>query len=35
MVYKKWAPYQGDNLGVITSLYGSIKEELSEFQKVT
>ena len=30
---KKWAPSQEENLGVITSVYEFIKEELSEFQK--
>ena len=33
MENKKWAPSQEDNLGVITSLYEFIKEELSELQK--
>ena len=31
----KWAPSQEDNLGVITSVYEFIKEELSELQKKT
>ena len=33
MENKKWAPSQEENLGVITSLYEFIKEELSELQK--
>tara|TARA_B100000945_G_scaffold172463_1_gene138098 strand:- start:21 stop:230 length:210 start_codon:yes stop_codon:yes gene_type:complete len=32
---KKWSPTQEENLGVITSVYESIKEELSELQKKT
>ena len=32
---KKWAPSQEENIGVITSVYESIKEELSELQKET
>ena len=32
---KKWAPSQEENLGVITRIYESIKEELSELQKET
>ena len=35
MQNKKWAPSQEENLGVITSLYKYIKEELSELQKET
>ena len=35
MEYKKWAPSQEENLGVITSVYEFIKEELSELQKET
>ena len=35
MKNKKWAPSQEENLGIITSVYESIKEELSELQKVT
>ena len=35
MENKKWAPSQEDNLGVITSVYESIKEELSILQKKT
>ena len=35
MENKKWAPSKEENLGVITSLYESIKEELSELQKET
>ena len=33
MENKKWVPYQEENLGVITSVYEFIKEELSELQK--
>ena len=33
MENKKWVPSQEDNLGVITSVYEFIKEELSELQK--
>ena len=33
MENNKWAPSQEDNLGVITSVYEFIKEELSELQK--
>ena len=32
---KKWVPSQEENIGVITGAYESIKEELSELQKVT
>ena len=32
---KKWAPSQEENKGVITSIYESIKGELSELQKET
>ena len=32
---KKWAPSREENIGVITSVYESIKEELSELEKVT
>ena len=35
MKNKKWAPSQEENLGVITSVYEFIKEELSELQKET
>ena len=35
MENKKWAPSQEENLGVITSVYKFIKEELSELQKKT
>ena len=35
MENKKWAPSQEENLGVITSVYEFIKEELSELQKKT
>ena len=32
---KRWAPSQEENLGVITSVYEFIKEELSELQNKT
>ena len=32
MENKKWAPSQEENLGVITSVYEFIKEELSKLQ---
>ena len=35
MENKKWVPSQEENLGVITSVYEFIKEELSELQKET
>jgi len=35
MENKKWTPSQDENLGVITSVYEFIKEELSELQKET
>ena len=35
MENKKWAPSQEENLGVITSVYEFIKEELSELKKNT
>ena len=35
MENKKWAPSQEENLGVITSVYEFIKEELSELQEET
>ena len=35
MENKKWAPSQEKNFGIITSVYESIKEELSELQKNT
>ena len=35
MENKKWAPSQEENLGVITSVYESIKAMLSELQKET
>ena len=35
MENKKWTPSQEENLGVITSVYEFIKEELSELQKET
>jgi len=33
MENKKWAPSQEEKLGLITSVYEFIKEELSELQK--
>ena len=33
MENKKWAPSQEENLGVITSVYEFIKEELSKLKK--
>ena len=33
MENKNWAPSKEENLGVITSVYEFIKEELSELQK--
>ena len=35
MENQRWAPSQKENLGVITNVYESIKEELSELQKET
>ena len=35
MENKKWTPSQDENLGIITSVYELIKEELSELQKKT
>ena len=35
MENKRWAPSQEENLGIITSVYEFIKEELSELQKKT
>ena len=35
MENKEWAPSQEENLGIITNVYESIKEELSKLQKVT
>ena len=35
MENKKWAPSQEENLGIITNVYKSIKEELLELQKET
>ena len=35
MENKKWVPSQEENLGVITSVYELIKEELTELQKKT
>ena len=35
MVNKKWAPSQEENFGLITSVYESIKEELSKLQRET
>ena len=32
---KKWAPSQEQNLGIITIVYESIKEDLYELQKET
>ena len=32
---KKWVPSQEENLGLITSVYELIKEELSELQKLS
>ena len=32
---KKWVPSQEENIGVITNVYKSIKEELSKLQKET
>ncbi len=32
---KKWAPSQEENLGIITSVYESIKKELSKLQEET
>ena len=35
MENKKWAPSKEENLGIITSVYESIKEALSKLQKET
>ena len=35
MEKEKWVPSQEENLGVITRVYESIKEELSELQEET
>ena len=35
MENKKWAPSKEENIGVITSVYEFIKDELSELQKKT
>ena len=35
MENKKWVPSQEENLVIITSVYESIKEDLSELQKET
>ena len=35
MENKKWVPSREENLGLITSVYELIKEELSEIQKKT
>ena len=35
MENKKWAPSQEENLGIISSVYEFIKEELTELQKET
>ena len=32
---KKWAPSKEENIGVITSVYESIKQELSKLQEET
>jgi len=32
---KEWGPFQEENIGLITSVYESIKEALSELQKET
>ena len=32
---KKWTPSKEENIGVITTVYESIKKELSELQKET
>ena len=33
MENKKWAPSKDENIGIITSVYEYIREELSELQK--
>ena len=35
MENKKWVPTKEENLGIITSVYEFIKEELSELQKLS
>ena len=35
MEKKQWSPSKEENLGIITSVYEHIKEELSELQKET
>ena len=35
MENKNWTPTQEDNVGIITRLYESIKEELYELQEAT
>ena len=35
MAINKWAPSEEQNIGVISNIYESIKEELSELQKET
>ena len=35
MENKKWTPTQKENLGIITTTYECIKEELSKLQKET
>ena len=35
MENKNWTPTQEDNLGIITRVYKSIKEELYELQETT
>ena len=32
---KKWSPTQEENIGIISSVYESIKKELSELQEET
>ena len=35
MQNKNWTPTQEENLGIITNVYKSIKENLTELQEVT
>ena len=35
MQNKNWTPTQEENLGIITNIYKSIKENLTELQEVT
>ena len=35
MENEKWAPSQEENIGIITNVYESIKDELSGLQKET